>query len=30
VKPEGKIPLGRHQCRWKENIKMGFLEIGWG
>jgi len=29
VKPERRKPLGRQQCRWKENIKMGFLEIGW-
>jgi len=28
VKPEGQKPLGRHWCRWEENIKMGFLEIG--
>jgi hypothetical protein len=21
-KPEGKIPLGRHARRWKDNIKM--------
>jgi hypothetical protein len=21
-KPEGKIPLGRHGDRWKNNIKM--------
>jgi hypothetical protein len=22
-KPEGKSPLGRHRCRWEDNIKMG-------
>jgi len=21
-KPEGKRPLGRHRCRWEDNIKM--------
>ena len=21
-KPEGKRPLGRHSCRWEDNIKM--------
>ena len=21
-KPEVKIPLGRHRCKWKNNIKM--------
>jgi hypothetical protein len=21
-KPEGKSPLGRPRCRWKDNIKM--------
>jgi hypothetical protein len=21
-KPEGKSPLGRARCRWKDNIKM--------
>jgi hypothetical protein len=29
-KPEGKTPLGRHRCRWEDNIKMDFREIGWG
>jgi hypothetical protein len=24
-KPEGKRPLGRPRCRWKENIKMDFF-----
>jgi hypothetical protein len=27
-KPEGKRPLGRQRCRWIDNIKMDFLEIG--
>jgi hypothetical protein len=27
-KPEGKKPLGRPRCRWIDNIKMYFLEIG--
>jgi hypothetical protein len=26
-KPEGKRPLGRPRRRWKDNIKMNFLEI---
>jgi hypothetical protein len=21
-KPEGKRPLGRHRCRWEDNIRM--------
>jgi hypothetical protein len=29
-KPEGKRPLGRGRCRWVENIKMDFREIGCG
>jgi hypothetical protein len=29
-KPEGKRPLGRPRCRWEDNIKMDFREIGWG
>jgi hypothetical protein len=28
-KPEGKKPLGRPRHRWKDNIKMDHLEIGW-
>jgi hypothetical protein len=27
-KPEGKIPLGRSRCRWVDNIKMDFREVG--
>jgi len=27
-KPEGKIPLGRPGCRWKDNIKMDLQEMG--
>jgi len=23
-KPEGKRPLGRHMCRWKDNSRMDF------
>jgi hypothetical protein len=26
---EGKRPLGRHRCRWVDNIKMDLREIGW-
>jgi hypothetical protein len=29
-KPEGKKPPGRPTCRWVDNMKMDFLEIGWG
>jgi hypothetical protein len=27
-KPEGKRPLGRHRRVWKDNIKIGLLEVG--
>ena len=27
-KPEIKIPLGRHNYRWKHNIYMEFQEVG--
>jgi hypothetical protein len=27
-RPEGKRPLGRSRCRWKDNIKMDLREIG--
>ena len=27
-KPEGKRPLGRHRCRWEDNIKMDLQEVG--
>jgi hypothetical protein len=29
-KPEGKRPLGRFRCRWKNNIKMDLQEVAWG
>ena len=29
-KPEGKRPLGRPRCRWKNNIKMDLREVGCG
>jgi hypothetical protein len=29
-KPEGKRPLGRSRCRWKNGIKMYIKEIGLG
>jgi len=29
-KPEGKIPLGRPQHRWEDNIKMDLQEVGCG
>jgi hypothetical protein len=32
-KPEGRRPLGRPNCRWVDNIKMGFgvvwAELNW-
>jgi hypothetical protein len=27
---EGKKPLGRLKCEWKDNFKMVLREIGWG
>jgi hypothetical protein len=27
-RPEGKRPLGRPRCRWEDNIKMDFSEMG--
>jgi hypothetical protein len=29
-KPEGKRPLGRPRRRWKNRIRMDFMEIVWG
>ena len=29
-KPEGKRPLGRPRCRWEDNIKIDFQEVGCG
>ena len=29
-KPEGKRPVGRPRCRWRENIKMDLQEVGEG
>jgi hypothetical protein len=29
-KPEGKRPLGRHRCRWEDNINMDLQEVGFG
>jgi hypothetical protein len=29
-KPEGKRPLGRHRCRWEDNIKLDLQEVGNG
>jgi hypothetical protein len=29
-KPEGKRPLGRPRCRWKDIIKMDLQEVGRG
>jgi len=28
--PEGKRPLGRHRCRWVDNIRMVLQEVGCG
>jgi hypothetical protein len=27
--PKGNRPLGRHVCKWEDNIKMYLREIGW-
>jgi hypothetical protein len=27
-RPDGKKPLGRHRCRWENNIKMDFRQVG--
>jgi hypothetical protein len=29
-KPEGRRPLGRPKPRWLNNIRMDFVEVGWG
>jgi hypothetical protein len=29
-KPEGKGPLGEHRRKWEDNIKMDFINMGWG
>ena len=29
-KPEGKRPLGRPRCRWKDTLVILFHEVGWG
>jgi hypothetical protein len=29
-KPQEKRPLGRPSRRWKDNIKIGFQEVGMG
>jgi hypothetical protein len=29
-KPEGKRPLGRPRCRWKDNINMDLQGVGCG
>jgi len=28
-KPEAKCPLGKPWCRWKENIKIYLLKVGY-
>jgi hypothetical protein len=28
-KPEGKRPLGRSMCRWKDGIRTDLRETGW-
>jgi hypothetical protein len=28
-KPEGNRTLGRHRCRWEDNIKLYLQEFGW-
>jgi hypothetical protein len=29
-KPEGKRSLGRPRCRWEDNIRANFQEVGFG
>jgi hypothetical protein len=29
-KPEGKRPMERPRCRWEDNIKTDFQEVGCG
>jgi hypothetical protein len=29
-KPEGKEPMSRPRCRWKDNIKTGLQKVGCG
>jgi hypothetical protein len=29
-KPGGRRPLGRPRRRWLDNIRMDFVEVGWG
>jgi hypothetical protein len=29
-KKEGKMPLGRPRRRWVDNIRMDFVDVGWG
>jgi hypothetical protein len=29
-KPEGKRPLERPRCRWKDTLVILFQEVGWG
>jgi hypothetical protein len=29
-KHEGRKPLGKSRCRWKDSIKMNLREVGWG
>jgi hypothetical protein len=29
-KPGGRRPLGRPRRRWMDNIRMDFVEVGWG
>jgi hypothetical protein len=29
-RPEGNSALGRSRRRWKDNIRMGLQEVGWG
>jgi hypothetical protein len=29
-KPERRRPIERSRHRWEDNIKMGFIEVGWG
>jgi phenylalanine-4-hydroxylase len=28
-KPEGKRPLRRHRCKFKDKMRMDFKDVGW-
>jgi hypothetical protein len=30
MKPKGNRPLTKPRCRWADNIKIDYVDIGWG